>query len=30
VDKVALKAAIKNGNHFDGVEIVEKQNIQIK
>jgi outer membrane murein-binding lipoprotein Lpp len=30
VDKVALKDAIKKGGHFEGVELVEKLNIQIK
>lgn len=30
VDKVELKKAIKNGEHFDGVELVDKFNIQIK
>ena len=29
-NKTALKAAIKNGAEFEGVELVEKQNIQIK
>lgn len=30
VDKVGLKKAIKGGAAFDGVQIVEKSNIQIK
>lgn len=30
VDKTGLKKAIKEGAMFDGIEIVEKQNIQIK
>ena len=30
VDKVALKKAIKEGQMFDGITIVEKQNIQVK
>ena len=30
VDKVALKDALKNGVHIDGVEIVTKNGIQIK
>lgn len=30
VDKQALKQAIKKGQHFEGCEIVEKLNIQIK
>lgn len=30
VDKTAIKAAIKQGKSFDGVFIVENQNIQIK
>lgn len=30
VDKVALKKAIKGGQTFDGITIVEKQNIQVK
>lgn len=29
-NKTAIKAAIKNGVEFEGVEITEKQNIQIK
>ena len=30
IDKVALKAALKSGASIDGVQIVEKSNIQIK
>lgn len=30
VDKVGLKAAIKNGLRFEGVSVIENQNIQIK
>ena len=30
VDKVGLKAAIKKGMHFEGVSVIENQNIQIK
>lgn len=30
VDKVRLKKAIKDGQAFEGISIVEKQNIQIK
>lgn len=30
VDKQALKQAIKKGEHFEGCEIIEKLNIQIK
>lgn len=30
VDKVGLKAAIKKGMHFEGVSVIESQNIQIK
>lgn len=30
VDKTALKKAIKEGQHFEGVSIVAKSNIQIK
>lgn len=30
VDKVGLKKAIKEGQTFDGITIVEKQNMQIK
>ena len=30
VDKQALKQAIKKGEHFEGCELVEKLNIQIK
>lgn len=29
-NKTAIKAAIKSGQHIDGVSLVEKQNIQIK
>lgn len=30
VDRVALKKAIKEGNTFSGITVVEKQNIQVK
>ena len=30
VDKAALKAAVKSGEAFDGVSLVERQNIMIK
>ena len=30
LDKTRLKAAVKSGTEFDGVSLVEKQNIQIK
>ena len=30
VDKVALKKAIKEGKTFNGITIIEKQNIQVK
>lgn len=30
VDKMAIKAAMKQGKTFDGIAIIEKQNIQIK
>lgn len=30
VDKVALKKAVKSGMSFEGVQIIENQNIQIK
>lgn len=30
VDKTLLKKAIKAGEHFDGVQLVEKQNMSIK
>lgn len=30
VDKVALKQALKQGHHFEGVQLVENMNIQIR
>lgn len=30
IDKTAIKTAIKNGEVIEGVELIEKQNIQIK
>jgi hypothetical protein len=30
IDKAGLKKAVKAGQAFDGISIVEKQNIQIK